>query len=45
MAEVMAATLLDPMFYLFVLLGVALGIIFGAIPGLNTPVAIALVCP
>ena len=45
MAEVMAATLLDPVFYLFVLLGVVLGIVFGAIPGLNTPVAIALVLP
>ena len=45
MAEVMAATLLDPVFYLFVLLGVVLGIVFGAIPVLNTPVAIALVLP
>lgn len=45
MLEVFTATVMDPFFLLFVLAGTVLGIVFGAIPGLNTPVAIALVLP
>ena len=45
MMAVLSQTILDPYFLLLVLAGVSLGIVFGAIPGLNTPVAVALVLP
>lgn len=45
MIEVLASTVVDPFFLLLVFAGTVLGIVFGAIPGLNTPVAIALVLP
>ncbi len=40
-----AASLFSPNILGLILLGVVMGIIFGAIPGLNTPIAIALVLP
>lgn len=40
-----ALSLLSPEILGLVFLGVVMGIIFGAIPGLNTPIAIALVLP
>jgi len=40
-----AQSILTPENIGLVLLGVVMGIIFGAIPGLNTPIAIALVLP
>lgn len=39
------ATIFTPEILGLILLGVVMGIIFGAIPGLNTPIAIALVLP
>lgn len=40
-----AISLFTPNILALVLLGVVMGIVFGAIPGLNTPIAIALVLP
>ena len=40
-----ALSLFTPEILGLILLGVVMGIIFGAIPGLNTPIAIALVLP
>ena len=40
-----AVSLFTPEILALILLGVVMGIIFGAIPGLNTPIAIALVLP
>ena len=45
LSQVILATLTDPYFILLAALGAFIGICFGAIPGLNTPVAIALVLP
>lgn len=45
LGQVILATLTDPYFILLCALGAFVGICFGAIPGLNTPVAIALVIP
>lgn len=40
-----AATIFTPEILGLILLGTVMGIVFGAIPGLNTPIAIALVLP
>lgn len=40
-----AASLFTPEILGLILLGTVMGIVFGAIPGLNTPIAIALVLP
>ncbi|MDR1518868.1 MAG: tripartite tricarboxylate transporter permease [Planctomycetota bacterium] len=45
MSQVLSSTMLDPIFILLSMLGAFVGICFGAIPGLNTPVAIALALP
>lgn len=38
-------SLFSPQILLLIFIGVVMGIVFGAIPGLNTPIAIALVLP
>ena len=46
--ELIAAGLMNaisPASLMFVLLGVAMGVMFGAIPGINGPMAIALFIP
>ena len=43
--EYLLTWLLDPAVYFFLLLGSLVGLVFGAIPGLTAPAAIALVLP
>ena len=40
-----AGSILNPEVMALMCLGVVVGIIFGAIPGLNTPIAVALLLP
>lgn len=40
-----AASILTPEVLLLIFAGTVVGIVFGAIPGLNTPIAVALLLP